>query len=92
MYVGKLYISETDYAVLRTDYVLDEGEKHNFNMKFLLGIKVSENVKGTIIYKKEPKTTTTTCSMPLQKLEITLSQSPIKTYRINYGEKRCIGT
>jgi hypothetical protein len=27
MYVGKLYISETDYAVLRTDYVLDEGEK-----------------------------------------------------------------
>lgn len=54
MYVGKLYISENDYAVLRTDYVLDEGEKvHNFNMKFLLGIKVSENVsKGTIIYKK----------------------------------------
>lgn len=54
MYVGKLYISETDYAVLRTDYILDEGEKvHNFNMKFLLGIKVSENVsKGTIIYKK----------------------------------------
>jgi hypothetical protein len=54
MYVGKLYISESDYAVLRTDYVLDEGEKvHNFNMKFLFGIKVSENVsKGTIIYKK----------------------------------------
>jgi phage terminase large subunit-like protein len=54
MYLGKLYISETDYAVLRTDYILDEGEKvHNFNMKFLLGIKVSENVsKGTIIYKK----------------------------------------
>jgi hypothetical protein len=55
MYVGKLYVSETDYAILRTDYVLDEGEKlSNFNMKFLLGIKVSENVsKGTIIYKKE---------------------------------------
>jgi hypothetical protein len=54
MYVGKLYISENDFAVLRTEYVLDEGEKlHNFNMKFLLGIKVSENVsKGTIIYKK----------------------------------------
>lgn len=54
MYVGKLYISETDYAVLRADYVLDDGEKlSNFNMKFLLGIKVSENVsKGTIIYKK----------------------------------------
>jgi hypothetical protein len=54
MYVGKLYISESDYAVLRIDYILDEGEKlNNFNMKFLLGIKVSENVsKGTIIYKK----------------------------------------
>ncbi|NGY38056.1 carboxypeptidase-like regulatory domain-containing protein [Flavobacterium sp. XN-5] len=54
MYVGKLYISETDYAVLRAEYVLDEGEKlSNFNMKFLLGIKVSQNVsKGTVIYKK----------------------------------------
>jgi hypothetical protein len=53
-YVGKIYISETDYAVLRTDYILDEGEKvHNFNMKFLLGIKASQNLsKGTIIYKK----------------------------------------
>ncbi|WP_016989731.1 carboxypeptidase-like regulatory domain-containing protein [Flavobacterium sp. ACAM 123] len=55
MYVGKLYISETDYAILRTDYILEEGEKlNNFNMKFLLGIKVSENVsKGTITYKKK---------------------------------------
>lgn len=54
MYVGKLYISVNDYAVLKTEYILDEGEKvHNFNMKLLLGIKVSENVsKGTIIYKK----------------------------------------
>ena len=53
-YVGKLYISETDYAILRTDYILDEGEKLNgFNMKLLLGIKVSENLsKGTITYKK----------------------------------------
>ncbi|WP_367771130.1 carboxypeptidase-like regulatory domain-containing protein [Flavobacterium sp. WC2421] len=54
-YLGKLYISETDYAILRTDYILDEGEKlNNFNMKFLLGIKASENVsKGTITYKKK---------------------------------------
>ena len=54
-YVGKLYISESDYAILRTDYVLDEGEKlGNFNMKLLLGIKVAENVsKGTITYKKK---------------------------------------
>lgn len=54
MYVGKLYVSENDYAVLRAEYVLDEGEKvHNINLKFLLGIKMSENVsKGTIIYNK----------------------------------------
>ncbi|WP_367754295.1 carboxypeptidase-like regulatory domain-containing protein [Flavobacterium sp. WC2430] len=54
-YLGKLYISESDYAILRTDYILDEGEKlNNFNMKFLLGIKAYENVsKGTITYKKK---------------------------------------
>jgi hypothetical protein len=54
-YLGKLYISETDYAVLRTEYTLDEGEKlNNFNMKFLLGIKASQNIsKGTITYKKK---------------------------------------
>ena len=55
-YTGKLYISETDYAVLRVDYTLAEGEKlSGFNMKFLLGIKSSENVsKGTLIYKQNP--------------------------------------
>jgi hypothetical protein len=54
-YVGKLYVSETDYAVLRTDYILDEGQKAGgFNMKFLLGIKVAENIsKGTITFKKK---------------------------------------
>ena len=55
-YKGKLYISETDYAVVRTDYTLEEGKKvSGFNMKFLLGVKSSENVsKGTLIYKKDP--------------------------------------
>lgn len=55
-YTGKLYISETDYAVLRADYSLADGETLNgFNMKFLLGIKSSENVsKGTLIYKQNP--------------------------------------
>ncbi|MFT5251789.1 MAG: hypothetical protein ACI87N_000780 [Flavobacteriales bacterium] len=54
-YVGKLYVSENDYAVLRADYTLDEGEKLNsFNMKILLGIKAAENRStGTIIYKKK---------------------------------------
>lgn len=55
-YTGKLYISETDYAVLRADYTLAEGETiSGFNMKLLLGIKASENVsKGTLIYKQNP--------------------------------------
>ena len=53
IYTGKLYISESDYAVLRAEYTLAEGEKvSEINMKFLLGIKSSENLsKGTIIYK-----------------------------------------
>lgn len=56
IYTGKLYISESDYAVLRADYTLAEGEKvSGFNMKFLLGVKSSENVSnGTIIYKPNP--------------------------------------
>lgn len=56
IYTGKLYISETDYAVLRADYTLAEGKTvSGINMKFLLGIKASENVsKGTLIYKQNP--------------------------------------
>lgn len=56
IYTGKLYISETDYAVLRADYTLAEGKTvSSINMKFLLGIKSSENVsKGTLIYKQNP--------------------------------------
>ena len=55
-YVGKLYISESDFAVLRVDYNLAEGKKEGgFNMKLLLGVKSLENVSnGTIIYKKSP--------------------------------------
>ena len=55
-YTGKIYVSENDFAVLRTDYTLEEGEKEfGFNMKLLLGVKFSVNVsKGTIIYKQNP--------------------------------------
>jgi hypothetical protein len=54
-YIGKLFISETDYAVLRVEYDLDSGEKlHNVNLKFLLGIKASEDTsKGTLMYKRK---------------------------------------
>ena len=53
-YTGKLYVSESDYAVVKADYILGEGKKvSGLNLKFLLGIKMAENVsKGTIIYKQ----------------------------------------
>ena len=53
-YAGTLYISETDYAVVRADYALGEGKTlGGVNLKFLLGVKQSENIsRGTIIYKK----------------------------------------
>lgn len=55
-YIGKLYVSETDYAVLKVDYDLAKGKTvSGVNLKFLLGIKASENVsKGTLIYKQNP--------------------------------------
>jgi hypothetical protein len=55
-YTGKLYVSETDYAVLRTDYTLAEGETTGgLNLKLLLGVKFTGNVsRGTIIYKPKP--------------------------------------
>lgn len=54
-YLGKLYIAETDYAVLKVEYQLDSGEKLNsFNLKLLLGVKASEDTsKGTLMYRKK---------------------------------------
>jgi hypothetical protein len=53
-YTGTLYITQTDFAVVRADYTLEEGETlSGINLKFFLGIKQSENVsKGTLIYKQ----------------------------------------
>ena len=53
-YTGKLYISETDYAVVRADFTLAEGKTvKEFNMKFLLGIKSFEDVsRGTLIFNR----------------------------------------
>ena len=55
-YTGTLFISETDYAIVRADYTLEEGKTlGGLNLKFLLGIKASENVsKGTMIFKQRP--------------------------------------
>jgi hypothetical protein len=53
-YAGTLYVAEKDFAVVRVDYTLGEGKKlGGVNLKFLLGIKQSENVSsGTVIYKE----------------------------------------
>ena len=54
-FTGKLYINESDYAVLRAEYQLDEGENlHNVNLKWLLGIKVAQNNnKGILMFRKK---------------------------------------
>jgi len=55
-YTGKLYISETDFAVIKAEYALADGKTGGgMNMKWILGVKTSENVsKGTLIYKPNP--------------------------------------
>ena len=53
-YTGTLYVSVKDYAVVRADYTLGKGKTlGGVNLKFLLGVKQSENVsRGTIIFKE----------------------------------------
>ncbi|WP_313805614.1 carboxypeptidase-like regulatory domain-containing protein [Flavobacterium sp.] len=55
IYQGTLYINESDYAVIKCNYELAEGKKvSGFNLKFLLGVKASENIsKGTLLFKKD---------------------------------------
>lgn len=56
LYRGKIYVSDSDYAVLRADYDLYPGRKvEGLNVKLILGIKYAENVSsGTVIFKKDP--------------------------------------
>ncbi len=53
-YEGKLYISESDFAVVKAEYKLAKGKTlSGINLKLLFGLKVSSNVsKGTLIYKQ----------------------------------------
>lgn len=53
-YAGTLYISPTDYAVLRADYGLEEGKVlSGMNLKLILGIKHSENISsGTLVFRE----------------------------------------
>lgn len=57
-YIGKLYISESDYAVLKVDYAYAEGKTgEKLNLKFLLGVKFVENQhKGNILFRKNSET------------------------------------
>src|SRR5690606_27753862 len=44
-YMGTLYISEKDYAIVRADYTLGKGKTlGGVNLKLLLGVKQSENL------------------------------------------------
>lgn len=54
-YSGELYISPSDYAIVRGDYQLAEGKvKSGLNLKLILGIKQIENIsRGTIVYKQK---------------------------------------
>ncbi len=53
-FTGRLYIADTDYAILKMDYSFAEGKLgQKLNLKLLLGVKYAENInKGTVIYKK----------------------------------------
>lgn len=53
-YVGTLYISTDDFAIVKENFSLAEGEEgEKFNMKFLLGIKYVERKKsGVVIFQK----------------------------------------
>lgn len=53
-YTGTLYVSEKDFAVVRADYELGKGKTlGGVNLKFILGVKQSENLsKGTLIFKE----------------------------------------
>lgn len=51
---GKIYINPKDYTISKLEYEFAEGKKgQNVNLKWLLGIKVSENInKTTLFYEK----------------------------------------
>jgi hypothetical protein len=57
-YTGTLYVSENDYAVIKCNYKLEEGEiLEGLNLKLLLGIKFRVNINnGTLLFKKDSET------------------------------------
>lgn len=57
-YEGTLYVSESDYSVVKATYKLAKGKTlGGMNLKWILGIKVFENVSsGTLIFKENTTT------------------------------------
>lgn len=55
LYSGKVYISDSDYGIVRLDYKLAEGKKlEGINLKLVLGVKFAENQgSGTVIYRRD---------------------------------------
>src|SRR5690606_33085011 len=55
-YTGTLYVSENDYAIVRSDYQLAKGKTlGGINLKLLLGVKFKQNqANGTLIYAPKP--------------------------------------
>jgi hypothetical protein len=51
---GKMYINPNDFTITKIEYEFAEGKRgQNLNLKWLLGIKVSENInKTTLFYEK----------------------------------------
>lgn len=54
-YYGKIYVNADDFAVVRLQYNLVDGEKsRNINMKLLLGVKIQEdNLKVNATFAKD---------------------------------------
>lgn len=88
-YTGTLYVSEKDYAVVRADYALSEGKTlGGVNLKFLLGIKQSENIsKGTLIFKEKADSGYYLQYASMETGQYMYINRPLKFIEITEGEK-----
>jgi hypothetical protein len=89
-YTGTIYISNTDFAVLRTDFELAKGKTlGGVNLKFLLGVKQSENVsRGTLIFKKKSENSNYYLQYASRETgEYIYMNRPIKFIEITEGDK-----
>lgn len=92
-YTGTLYVSEKDYAIVRTDYTLVEGKKlSGINLKFILGIKQAENFdKGTLVYKKRESGEYYLQYASQENGQYIYINRPLKFIEITKGDKEKVG-